>query len=83
MGILTGKKALIFGVANERSIAWGIAQEYKKQGAQVALSYVNDAIKKRVEPLAEELEADFIFEMDVFLDHFSDDTKTIILHFQP
>lgn len=65
MSILAGKKALIFGVANERSIAWGIAQEFKKQGASVALSYVNDSIKKRVEPLAVELGADFTFEMDV------------------
>jgi enoyl-[acyl-carrier protein] reductase I len=65
MGILEGKKALIFGVANERSIAWGIANEFKKQGAQIALSYVNDAIKKRVEPLAEQIGADFTFEMDV------------------
>ncbi len=68
MGILTGKKALIFGVANDRSIAWGIAKEFKKQGAQVALSYMNEAIKKRVEPLAEELGAEFIFEMDVLND---------------
>lgn len=65
MGILSGKKALVFGVANERSIAWGITQKLKEQGANVALSYVNDAIKKRVEPLAEKIEADFTFEMDV------------------
>lgn len=65
MKLLEGKKALIFGVANERSIAWGIAQEFKKHGAQIAFSYVNDAIKKRVEPLAEQIGADFIFEMDV------------------
>ena len=65
MGLLEGKKALIFGVANDRSIAWGIAKKLKAEGAEVALSYVNDAIKKRVEPLAEELGASFIFEMDV------------------
>ena len=65
MGILEGKRALIFGVANERSIAWGIAQEFKKQGASVAFSCVNDAIKKRVEPLAGQIGADFTFEMDV------------------
>lgn len=65
MKLLEGKKALVFGVANERSIAWGITQELKKHGASVALSYVNDAIKKRVEPLAEEINADFIFELDV------------------
>jgi enoyl-[acyl-carrier protein] reductase I len=72
MGLLTGKKVLIFGVANERSIAWGIARQMKEQGAQIGLSYMNDAIKKRVEPLAKELGADFTFEMDVTNDdHYS------------
>lgn len=65
MELLKGKKALIFGVANERSIAWGIAQQFKEQGASVAFSYVNEAIEKRVTPLAEEIGADFTFEMDV------------------
>lgn len=63
--ILKGKRALIFGVANERSIAWAIAKKLKQEGANVALSYLNDGLKKRVEPLAEEIGADFIFEMDV------------------
>ena len=72
MKLLEGKKALIFGVANDRSIAWGIAKEFKKHGAQVALSYANDALKKRVEPLAEELGADFTFEMDVTNDEHYD-----------
>lgn len=66
--LLQGKKALVFGVANDRSIAWGIAKSLKAQGAQVALSFLNEAIKKRVEPLAQELGADFIFEMDVTQD---------------
>jgi enoyl-[acyl-carrier protein] reductase I len=65
MKLLEGKKALILGLANERSIAWGITKALKEHGASVALSYMNDAIKKRVEPLATEIEADFIFEMDV------------------
>ncbi len=78
MGILEGKKALILGVANEKSIAWGIAQAFKAQGAQVALSYLNDALKKRVEPLAEEVGADFTFEMDVTNDeHYEQVVKTI------
>ena len=47
MGILSGKKVLILGVANERSIAWGIANSLKKQGASVALTYLNDQLKKR------------------------------------
>ncbi|MBT4792916.1 MAG: enoyl-ACP reductase [Halobacteriovoraceae bacterium] len=68
MKILEGKRALIFGVANDKSIAWGIAKEFKKHGARVALSYVNEGIKRRVEPLAQEVGADFIFEMDVTQD---------------
>lgn len=72
MKLLEGKRALIFGVANDRSIAWGIAKQMKEHGASIALSYVNDAIKKRVEPLAKEIGADFIFEMDVTNDdHYS------------
>jgi len=78
MSILAGKKALILGVANERSIAWGIATEFKKHGASIALSYVNDAIKKRVEPLAEKLEADFTFEMDVTNDEHYERVQSII-----
>lgn len=65
MGLLSGKRAVIFGVANDKSIAWGVAKSLKEQGAEIALSYVNDAIKKRVEPLAEQLGASFVFEMDV------------------
>lgn len=78
MGILSGKKVLIFGVANDRSIAWGIARKYKEQGAEVALSYVNDAIKKRVEPLAQELGAAFTFEMDVTNDEHYEKLPSII-----
>ena len=60
MKLLEGKKALILGLANDRSIAWGITQAFKAQGASIALSYMNDAIKKRVEPLAQEVGADFL-----------------------
>jgi len=71
MNLLAGKKALIFGVANDYSLAWGMAQVLKQNGASVALSYLNEAIKKRVDPLAETLGADFTFEMDVSEDsHF-------------
>ena len=49
MGLLTGKKVVICGIANEKSIAWGMAQALKAQGASLALSYLNDALKKRVE----------------------------------
>ena len=78
MGILAGKKALIFGVANDRSIAWGIAKEMKSQGASIALSYANDALKKRVEPLAQELAADFTFEMDVTNDDHYKNVRNIV-----
>jgi len=63
--LLTGKKALIFGVANDRSIAYAIAKIFKDQGASIALNYVNDAIRKRVKPINEELKGEFTFPCDV------------------
>ena len=66
--LLEGKKALILGVANNRSIAWGITQQFKQAGARLAFSYVNDAIKKRVEPLSEEAGGEFTFKCDVSSD---------------
>ena len=57
MGFLTGKRALIVGVATDRSIAWGIAQAMRREGASLALSYANDRFKERVEPLAQSVEA--------------------------
>ncbi len=57
MGLLTGKKALILGVANEKSIAWAIARLFRAEGAEVMLTYAGEAIEKRVRPLAESLEA--------------------------
>ncbi len=65
MSLLAGKKVLILGVANERSIAWGITKAMKAQGASVALTFLNDQLKKRVVPLSEEVGADWIHEMDV------------------
>lgn len=64
-GLLKGKKVLILGVANEKSIAWGIARQMKEQGASLAFTYPNDAILKRLKPLAEEIKADFITKVDV------------------
>jgi enoyl-[acyl-carrier protein] reductase I len=55
--ILAGKRGLIMGVANNRSIAWGIAKTARAHGAELALTYQGDALRKRVEPLAAELEA--------------------------
>lgn len=73
MGVLSGKKVLILGVANERSIAWGIARAMKEQGASLALSYLNDKLKDRVIPLANEIAADFTFELDVTKDeHYTE-----------
>src|ERR1051325_11303658 len=54
-GLMRGKRGLIMGVANNRSIAWGIAKACREQGAELALTYQGDALKKRVEPLAQEV----------------------------
>ncbi|MBX8828521.1 SDR family oxidoreductase, partial [Ochrobactrum sp. SFR4] len=56
-GLLQGKRGLILGLANNRSIAWGIAKAARDAGAEIALTYQGDAMKKRVEPLAAELDA--------------------------
>jgi enoyl-[acyl-carrier protein] reductase I len=77
-GLLSGKKALILGVANEMSIAWGITKAFKEQGASVALTYVNENLQKRVVPLAEEVGADFTCEMDVTNDAHYESLKKII-----
>jgi enoyl-[acyl-carrier protein] reductase I len=64
-GLMEGKRGLILGVANNRSIAWGIAKACAGQGAELALTYQGDALKKRVEPLAQELGADVAGHCDV------------------
>jgi enoyl-[acyl-carrier protein] reductase I len=64
-GLLKGKKGLIMGLANEMSMAWGIAQELSKQGASLAFSYQNTILEKRVTPLAAKLGSDFLIECDV------------------
>ena len=56
-GLMAGKKGLILGVANNRSIAWGIAKACADQGAELAFTYQGDALRKRVEPLAAEIGA--------------------------
>ena len=63
--LMKGKKGLIVGVANDHSIAWGIAQTLAQQGAQLALTYQGEAMKKRVLPLAEKLSAAMTLDMDV------------------
>ena len=66
--LLKDKKAAIFGVANNKSIAYGISKAFKDNGARLAFSYVGEAIQKRVEPISEELGGDFTFPCDVSLD---------------
>ncbi len=63
--IMKGKKGLIIGVANNRSIAYGIAKACKREGAEVILTYQNDKLKKRVEKVADELEVKHIYPLDV------------------
>ena len=64
-GLMRGKRGLIIGVANNRSIAWGIAKAARAQGAELAFTYQGEALKKRVEPLAEELGGLVIGHCDV------------------
>ena len=65
MSLMQGKKGLIMGVANERSIAWGISQKLAKAGADLAFTYLGDALKKRVIPLAKSLNSDFTLSCNV------------------
>ena len=65
MGLLDGKIALIFGLANHRSVAWGIAQAMHAQGATIGLSYAGEALERRVKPLAESIGCTFLEECDV------------------
>jgi enoyl-[acyl-carrier protein] reductase I len=65
MGFMQGKRALIVGVASDRSIAWGIAQAMHRQGAELAFSYVNEKFKERVQPLAESLGSKICVQLDV------------------
>jgi enoyl-[acyl-carrier protein] reductase I len=65
MGQLAGKKALIFGVANDHSIAWGIAQALHREGAELGFSYAVETLERRVRPLAESLGSHFIERCDV------------------
>ena len=64
MSLMKGKKGLIMGVANERSIAWGISQKLAEAGAELAFTYLGDALKKVV-PLAEKLNSKVTFSCDV------------------
>ncbi len=65
MNLLKGKRGLIMGVANDRSIAWGIAKRLSENGAELAFTYLGDALKKRVTPLAKSLNSDFLLNCNV------------------
>ncbi|WP_027257562.1 enoyl-ACP reductase FabI [Leisingera aquimarina] len=64
-GLLTGKRGLIMGVANDRSIAWGIAKAMAEAGAELAFTYQGEAFGKRLEPLAQSVGSDFMVDVDV------------------
>src|SRR3954471_3265577 len=64
-GLMAGKRGIIMGVANNRSIAWGIAKAIHAQGGEIALTYQGEALKKRVEPLAAEIGAILAGHCDV------------------
>ncbi|MDJ0627197.1 MAG: enoyl-ACP reductase FabI [Rhodobacter sp.] len=64
-GLMSGKRGLIMGLANDKSIAWGIACALAEAGAELAFSYQGEALKKRVDPLAAQLGSDFVTECDV------------------
>jgi enoyl-[acyl-carrier protein] reductase I len=68
MGLLTGKTALIFGVANDHSIAWGISQAFHREGATLGFSYAGEKLERRVRPLAESLGSDWVEPCDVSRD---------------
>src|SRR3546814_3496016 len=64
-GLMAGKRGLIMGLANDKSLAWGISRQLAAQGAELAFSYQGDALEKRVRPLAAELGSEFLVECDV------------------
>lgn len=68
MGFLQGKRALIVGLASNRSIAWGVARAMRREGAQLAFTYQNEKLKERVARLAAELDADILLPCDVSSD---------------
>jgi enoyl-[acyl-carrier protein] reductase I len=78
MGIADGKRALIIGVANDKSLAWSITQELKAQGAEIALTYQGEVLEKRVRPLAEQIGARVVGELDVTSDPQIDSTLSTL-----
>ncbi|ORJ57577.1 enoyl-ACP reductase FabI [Geothermobacter hydrogeniphilus] len=68
MGLMAGKRGVIFGVANDKSIAWGVARQLHEAGAEIAFTYLNEALERRVRPLAESLGSEIILPCDVASD---------------
>ena len=68
MGLLSGKNALVFGLANDKSIAWGITQALHREGAKIGISYAGEVFEKRVRPLAAQVNAEFVEPCDVASD---------------
>jgi len=73
VGILAGKKGLILGVANDKSIAWGVTQACKREGAELGFNYLGEMLEKRVRPLAESVSGTFLEPLDVSDDAQMDD----------
>ena len=76
--IMHGKRGIVMGVANDRSIAWGIAEAIAKQGAEIAFTYQSEALKKRVSPLAESVGSNIIIPCDVSSDEAIDQTFILL-----
>ena len=68
MSLLHGKKGVIMGVANDHSIAWGISKKLSSEGAELCFTYQGEALRRRVEPLANSINSDFLIECDVLKD---------------
>ena len=77
-GIMNGKRGIVMGVANDRSIAWGIAEAVAKQGAEIAFTYQGDALEKRVRPLAEKVGSNIIIPCDVSNDEAIEETFKLL-----
>ena len=77
-GIMHGKRGIVMGVANDRSIAWGIANSIAKQGAEIAFTYQGEALQKRVSPLAESVGSSILIPCDVSSDEAIDETFNLL-----
>ena len=77
-GIMNGKRGIVMGVANDRSIAWGIAEAVAKQGAEIAFTYQGDALEKRVRPLAEKVGSNIVIPCDVSSDEAIEETFKLL-----